>query len=370
MSNNILCFSWNTDNIPICENYLNNNTKDIISKPGGVFSKPSKCLNPLFFTTIEDYISKYNPFIVVINTENEAINGSLFHDKFLPENMNRLNYRLLVTDHYESPNDKNQLMVSIYVKKDDPKFAVLQLNKGLIFDDNKILCGNIAEQSKAMCLYVNTSYGVFAFVGVQMQHNYSERRDCIKNIEEKFLIGKPLSYSFIMGDFANTYLATKKDLSNYEVVDGLRQTDWEVFGTTREKGNYIEGIEDYPTDVPRQAIGMNLTYPPKVNGNKKFVVPNYSPSYNNDFVNSDLNNDYKSIATYEKLINSKYGNKANFTIGYHDKIFYNDFRAHSQGKKLKCLDYSSITGSPMLMKGEYNSEHLGTIGIYEIITAQ
>lgn len=32
MSGNLICFSWNADNIPLCEDYLNNGTTDIIQK--------------------------------------------------------------------------------------------------------------------------------------------------------------------------------------------------------------------------------------------------------------------------------------------------------------------------------------------------
>ncbi len=362
MSVNLICFSWNTDNIPLCQDYLNNNTSDIIDKPGGLFSKSSRCLNPSFFITIEDYIIKYNPFMVVITTENEVNSGSLFHNDFLPKNMNRLNYRLLVNDNYESSNDKNRLMMSIYMRNDETRGQVLEFNKGYIFNDNKILCGD--SRSKAMCLYIKTYYGNFAFVGVQMNHNYKQQQSCIQNIIDKFITGKRRHYTFIMGDFANTYNPTKNDLSNYELINKIREHDSYVFD--KSSGKYKEGVSDYVENTENSVIGMNLSYSPKVEGNKKFVVPSYSPNYKNTFVNNNITNN--TMSTYEELANSKLTEQNQVTIGYHDKIFYSTgtLKDENNIRELKCLDYSSVLGSPMLMKGIYNGDHLGTIGVYEI----
>jgi len=111
---------------------------------------------------------------------------------------------------------------------------------------------------------------------------------------------------------------------------------------------------------------MNLSYPPKVDDNKKFVVPSYSHDYKNTFANTNIAND--TISTYEELVNSKLTGKNQVTIGYHDKIFYSTGTIHDKNntRELKCLDYSSVLGNPMLIKGIYNGNHLGTIGVYEI----
>jgi len=363
MSGNLICFSWNADNIPLCEDYLNNGTTDIIQKKGGWFSKPSKCLNPLFFVTIEDYIIKFNPFMVVITTESEPINGSEFHNKFLPSNMGILSYKMLVTDGYDN-KDQNQLMMSIYVKVTDNTSKVIQLNKGIIFDDNKTMCATIYGQSKAMCLYVNTIYGPFAFVGVQLEHESSQRSYCIAKIERKFIEGKKIYYSFYMGDFGNTYQPDKKDLSNYDLIDSLRENDRDVFNDIGGRKYYFEGEQKYPADVPTSTVGVDLIYPPKIRGDRKFVVPNYSPNYDNAYVNANISNDNKSIATYQKLFNSP--QKNTITIGYHDKIFFDDSRATPNADEIVCIDYSTVVGNPMLMKGEYNSNHMGVIGVYQI----
>jgi len=65
--------------------------------------------------------------------------------------------------------------------------------------------------------------------------------------------------------------------------------------------------------------------------------------YDNNYVNINISNN-KSIATYQKLFNSRQKN----------------------ADEIVCIDYSTVVDNPMLMKGEYNSDHLGIIGVYQI----
>lgn len=203
----ILCFCWNTDNIPLCGEYLNDKSPNIVY--------PNKCYNPLFFDAIHMHILKYQPEIVVISTENEPISGSLFHSSFLPNMMSKLGYKLIVTDSYEN-DQTNELSMSIYGLASDNSISAIELNKGYIFNDNKFVCDKVyISQPKALVLYLKTFYGTFAFIAIQMSHNYKGKGLCIKSLEDKFLLNKNLNYVFLMGDFANDVPIGRTDLDAF-----------------------------------------------------------------------------------------------------------------------------------------------------------
>lgn len=205
----ILCFCWNTDNIPLCEEYLDGKSEKIVY--------PNKCFNPLFFDAIHIHILKYQPEIIVISTENEPTSGSFFHSTFLRNMMPKLGYKLITTDSYESPEDQsNELSMSIYGLASDNSISAVELNKGFIFNDNKFVCDKVYNsQPKALVLYLKTFYGTFAFVAVQMSHNYKQQGLCIKSLEDKFLLNKNLNYAFLMGDFANDIPIDRSDLDTF-----------------------------------------------------------------------------------------------------------------------------------------------------------
>jgi hypothetical protein len=340
----ILCFSWNSDKTQLCETYLENKTSHKISKPGGVFTKASSCYNPLFFDSILEQIKKYDPAIVAITTENDPVNGSYFHSKFLPSSMAAVdpnnsnnNYRLLVRDKYVDSDNTNVLRMSIYVRNDNTTIKSVELSKGIIFNDNKTSCGRLySGEAKGMALYLQTGLGRFAFIGIQIPHRYEGTEVCIENMEAKFVNGKNLDSFFLMGDFANDFTLndTDKGQNLFDVIDQIRSGS-------------------IPTGVTENLPGTTA-------GRKKELVPTYSRSYTDKFVNDAGTN--RAARTFEDTVQNTQGN---LEMGYHDRIFYN----HIKGFLLNCIEYRAILGSPMLLNSNPNvsrtRNHLGVLGVYE-----
>src|SRR5579862_8451752 len=94
----VLCFSWNTDDTPLCEGYLPNRDSgkidsELVKKHYDILGKRIPCYNPLFFEEIRGDIFFNKPDIVVITTENETEKGTYFHAEFLPRKMATEGYK-------------------------------------------------------------------------------------------------------------------------------------------------------------------------------------------------------------------------------------------------------------------------------------
>ena len=342
----VLCFCWNSDRTPLCESYLENRAKIEITRPGGLFSKSGSCYNPLFFDQIQIQIEKFNPILAVFLTENDPVTGSHFHSNFLPDKMKSLNYKLLERDKYVDSDETNSLRMSIFVKLGAMSVTGVELSKGLIFNDNKFECSRTyLGAPKGLALYVSTLFGKFAFIGVQVPRGYNDRTICEAALTAKFVTGKNLDTIFIMGDFANEFIVEKKDIT-YETMDKIRMQTI-IPGYTEDLVGLPKNQQS-PEEIPNT--------PPQL-ANLKFLVPTYSPAYENKFVD----NDNGAINTYNDLLQYPYDK---IEIGYHDRIFHKTL----QGYPVIPVDYMTIVGSPMLHNNpndpERTSNHLGVLGIY------
>jgi hypothetical protein len=347
----VLCFCWNSDRTPLCEAYLENKSKIEISRPGGWFSKSGSCYNPLFFDQIQIQIEDFKPILAVFLTENDPVTGSHFHSNFLPDTMKTLGYKLLERDKYVDQDETNSLRMSIFVRLGAMSVNSVELSKGLIFNDNKFECSrSYLGAPKALALYVSTLFGKFAFIGVQVPRGYNDRTICMSSLENKFVKDKNLDTIFIMGDFANEYIIEKKDIT-YANVDKLR------------KQSIISGYKEDLVDVPYsdESSEEPPNTPPQL-ARSKFLVPTYSPAYENKFVDTDNG----AINTYNDLLQYPYDK---IEIGYHDRIFHKTL----QGYPVIPVDYMTIVGSPMLHSNqndpERTSNHLGVLGIYSFTGA-
>lgn len=344
----ILCYSWNSDQIKICPSYQNNRNPGENFTQGGFLSRSSSCYNPLFFDEIAVEIQKFQPKIIVFTTENEPIEGTYFHSDFLPAQLNILGYKLLTRDKYVADNDQtNALRMSIYIQKNDNSIQSVELNKGLIFNDNKYQCDKIyLGVPKALVIYLQSTFGSFAFIGVQTPIKYGDRTICMNGLMQKFINTKNIDHIFLAGDFANQYFLQKNESLNYDYVDQLRQIDIPT------------GFEE---DLP--IINSNDSGPPEesfpLKNRQKFVVPTYSPSYTNRYVRA-----MDAEQTYQEL--SKTNSLGSALIGYHDRIFHKTLR----GYPIRCLEYKAVLGNPMLSNPNPNvarqRNHLGVLGVYSV----
>jgi len=360
----ILCFSWNTDQIPLCESFLDNKSTNFIGRPRGIFSKNTPCYNPLFFDDIERELLGFAPPIkmVVFFTEGDLESGTWFHSDFLPNKMKDISgrnisgkrrvlqipysYKLLTRDKYSGQtlnNVSTVMRMSIYVWDQDNSSKAIELTKGLLFNDNKMDCNinltssNYVEQAKILALYTETNMGRIAFIGLQYAENTpSNGRICIKQLEDKFIKNKNIDYVIIMGDFSNDYgkkltpvipLAQAKAFSRGQVdievpvstdKDQLLQEYLNEFRKTSLPDEYRE--EDRDSNIQNNRI------------NKKYVNENYdfSPTYDN-------------------------GNN----IGYHDRILYKSLTE----KQIIGDVYKVIRGNPIHKYGD----HFGILGVYNLI---
>lgn len=336
----ILCFNWNTNQIPLCENYLDNKTEALVTRSRGTFSKTTPCYNPLFFEEIEKEIVRYSSSLqmLVFLTEGDLENGTWFHSDFLPDKLANLNiqlppgqiskqnilkFRLLSRDKYfgQSYNKVNTVMrMSIYVSFNDKDTKVIELSKGYLFNDNNLSCNSTnkidvniqyVENVKILTLYVQSSMGKIAFIGIQyIENTPDQERICIKQLENKFVNNKGLNHVFIMGDFSNN-----PGFSNGKSYDFIKISD-QLVDEYREESRptgYVD-YRDKNSDI------------------------DYNPSY----VDEDRG-----------------------IIGYHDRIVNKSIIPPTN--QIKCIEYKLIKGFPI---NKTIPHHFGVLGIYEVPNAK
>ncbi len=331
----ILCFNWNTNLIPLCESYLDNKTENLISRSRGTFTKTTPCYNPLFFDEIEKEIIKFSSSlqILVFLTEGDLENGTWFHSDFLPDKLANLNiqsppgqsqniskFRLLSRDKYfgQPYGEVATIMrMSIYVTINDKDTKVIELSKGYLFNDNKLNCNanskiednfEYVENAKALVLYVQSSMGKIAFVGVQYsESNPDQGRVCIKQFENKFINNKGINHVFMLGDFTNN-----PGISDGQSYSAIKISD--------------QFIDDYREES--RPVGYT------------------------DFRNESSEIDHNPSYIYNE----------NGIIGYHDRILNKSVTLPTD--QIKCIVYKLIKGSHI---NKTNSEHhFGVLGVYEI----
>ena len=201
----ILIFSWNTDKTPLCDKLYNSN---LVQKRTRFFQS-SPCYSPTFFTQIYNKIKEESPDIVVINTEGDLEKGTFFHAQFLKDHMKH--YYLLDNDKINGINtssDSNSLRMSIYVRHGVSAYMD-NVNASLFYKNDRtnsyIIKDGIKITSKSLVKFVNTSFGVFAFMGLEFPHTFARenRQQAFDMMTKTLLKSNKISYVFIMGDFAS-----------------------------------------------------------------------------------------------------------------------------------------------------------------------
>ena len=347
---NVMCFNWNTDKVPLCDKYYHKDNNEI----RGLVS-PKNCYNPLFAKSIFDKIRTYDPMIVTFVTEGDLQTKTYLHSDFLPDNMLDLGYFLLIRDKLS--NDTSTIRMSIYTKVDDDITYSIELSKNWLINDNNYECSlesnndrsqrippkilnnsnhtingttNLNRDNvkpsipRSLILYINTRYGNIAFIAIQIPHNFDKKSICIDMIDKKFIHNKDVDYVFLMGDFATNYIVNKQQYNDFIYMEGIKN-------------------QSIPRTYSECDISHSLTWYPNYN---LHTGVQYDPSNINSYIPYD---------------------KDKYIISWHDRIFYKNI--HSFGKKRKykisCLLYETITGFPMNNIPESN--HLGVIGIFEIL---
>lgn len=297
-SPNILCFNWNSDGLPLCGEYQYDANHNPLEK------RSNGCYNPLFFQTIYENILIHDPMICVFVTEGDPQSKTYFHSTFLPENMHY--YKLIAND--KTSNDESTIRMSIYIKYDDEITKIIDLTDGWLFSNNHYECAvNYGDRStKALTFYLDTIYGIYAFIGVQVPDKSANGEICVESIDRKFVRNKDIDYVFMLGDFATDYVLTEAEYNNFALVDKIH------------------------TDT------IPLTYS---EGN---ISPDLYPNYNIQRKTKD----------------------GRYNISWHDRIFYKTINKENQNI-ISCLSYQTVNSYPML--NSYQSQHLGILGVFEMI---
>ncbi len=213
----VLCFCWNTDKTPLCDQNYNNDKQLHYRR----FIKNDSCYNPLFFNHIKQEINIHQPDIVVINHEGDLKSGTFFHYQYLRREMTKLKYKLLVSSKVNYIDVDDTMRLSIYIKN-YLDLQITHINRTLFSYNEEYTC----DTAKAMVKYIETGIGIIAFLAVQMPDSYTPEQidQCVYNIN-KDLIKKEVSYVFMMGDFNNQYFKSnpifdynegKGDLEDYQ----------------------------------------------------------------------------------------------------------------------------------------------------------
>ena len=217
----ILCFSWNTDKMPLCDQNYGNDMEEHQRKRFW----SDKCYNPLFFDQIEQEIKFYQPEIVAISNEGDLESGTFFHYQYLRTHMKKLKYYLL--DNSKANNigfEKETLRLSIYVR-DDLDLSLVHANKSLFSYNEEYTCRKQVptknkietSKSKAIVKYVDTDIGIIAFMAVQIPHEYHQiqTNQCLTNMQSELLNNK-VSYVFMLGEFNSSIKQLDGPMSAYD----------------------------------------------------------------------------------------------------------------------------------------------------------
>ena len=308
----ILCFCWNADQQTLCEKYYE---KDLskVEKSFFRFTKRQDCYNPFFFEHIKSEIVEQNPNIVTIVTEEEPDEETYFHSDFLPEEMGKLQYKLLIRD--KTLTYYNALRISIYIKTNENNIRNIDLLPESTSGRNKNVFRCIPNEPspEALCLYVEANSKKIAFIAITILPDYygwhNDTPICFDKIEEKFIENKGLNYAFMLGDFSET------SASDHEVKDTIPK-------------NYKQ------CDI-------------KSRPNFGYTKPIKSDS-----------NVWTSVLDDNNKFNTYYNQQDVSKLRYHDRIFHRVIN----GEELGCINYETIYGPPMLK--DYT--HLGALGVYII----
>lgn len=330
----ILCFSWNTDKTPLCDQYYEND-KDMNKHVKNGFFRDDECYNPLFFNDIKDQIVTSNPDIVAITTEGDVERGTFFHAEFLRRSMkgDQLNYNLLTNKKVNDIGYKQTLRMSIYIRY-DVQADLVHPNRSFIFNNEDARCNiqfhnqrQVLNQidnkmayttkkissdhiSKSFVQFVEYNNEVIAFVALELLHEYNENNlnECLNKMLNKLVSSKQISYIFVMGDFS-----------------------------------YVNNIGDlYANQQYKLSALKDFT-----EGQGYYVEPNYQLQ--------QIEISQRPQFVYQL---DKYDH-----ISWHDRIYHrtNDLTSHH----IDCLYYDNVFGFPMIQKGT-RSQHLGIMGVYEL----
>lgn len=330
----ILCFSWNTDKIPLCDQ-MYSGAMNVHQRKR--FFSDTTCYNPVFFNQIKEEISLYNPFVVALTNEGDLEKGTFFHYEFLPAEMKKLNYILLENDkvnHIGDKYDNETMRLSIYVRNDITNVKLEHINRSVFSYNETSSCDKahflrtnnekdkIMSKTKAIAKYVKSPEGIIAFVALQIPEGTTpdNANHCLRKIKKDLLSSGKISHIFLMGDFAYPNKITKY------------QNEF-IFGELEYEYKYKE-LETYETGP--------------------YVYPNYK-------LKSLEISQYQNF----ELNDNRYENNDDLNMTWHDRIYYTS--KDMSTTEVTCVKYENVMGFPMLSKlNEKSSHHIGILGVYEI----
>jgi hypothetical protein len=212
---NIIVFSWNANNLRICETM--NQLKANEARKGllNIFSKP--CLAPDFFENMRDIIKNKKANIVVVSTQSEDNSNSYFHSDLLYSQMLELKYVLL--KRYKLEN-------------------VGQLDSGLPYDTP--VTGSISHAALRMSIFILESDVPYLTLDEPMLSksygNYGQVTHTFSQVGRKFgAIGAYVNHS-VYGRFLFVALDLPLDMTAARITN---PAEYEFFRATVVTGNNL-----------------------------------------------------------------------------------------------------------------------------------
>ncbi len=249
----ILCFSWNTDQTPLCGSYGNQTFGKL--KRSNLFSTTS-CYNPLFFEKVKAAIQKHHPELVALSTEGDLESGTYFHAEFLRRQMTYLGYTLISNDKLVD------MRLSIYSNK---KVDLIHPNRQFISYNEDVIervaitrGSSIQYDVKSMVKYVNIDDQMVAFLTLDVPDTIDNPEEVniyltttlqtlTKNADHVFILGHFSEPSYSNGDFEEL-MELHQFESYHALTDYKEDYDYPTFKLKpfyyKNKFEFREGLYD------------------------------------------------------------------------------------------------------------------------------
>lgn len=399
----IMCFCWNTESVRLCES-LNQSTVDQNRQPGYMasmlpFNAPNiagfswlPCEIADFLANIKMSITTNQPDLIVIGFQEDAFPGSYFHSHLLPEEMGKINYKLLKRSNLKGlgvttaksviggdiPKARG-LRTSLYVKSeelDNIINAETNIRQFFGYDGQQVYnCSSTFTRGKgATASYVKFpgKDGVIAIINSHLpfnskslitskqQHNKMLRQNqlnysniCFNNIVEELVLapiskGIDISHVILMGD-----LNYRIWIGNHTATQIIQNMITNTFNNVTLNSYYLNN-DELRSQIQKENI---YQFQEGVNGSGPMFAPTCKMSKGRDD-NCQLN-----MATNSPSPNCwKLGKEDQRVPSWCDRILYHKFNPNNN-TNLFCTAYQRFD----LQKTMKLSDHAAIVAVFDLI---
>jgi hypothetical protein len=383
----IMCFSWNTAGLKICETANQRVAKEERSGFLGMVGIKKQCIPADFFSEIRKKVDEVNPKVVIITTLDEDDSKTYFHSDYLKKSMEDLQYSLLKRDKIDNvgePGSKNPYTDLKDVNLDNPIKTAMRVS---IFVINSIINQVEMDEAQIPPFYKNNK-GQKEMITKQGGRAIGTIASYIKYNDKTFLFiitHIPAGQKILKVDNAIKYekyrdiTVAGNKLAFHDIFDKLIDPIDEKY-----KPNTIFILGDLNYDIKD-------TNPLEVIKKLSVDAPNYKDYYDKDELKNEISMSGSALYGFEEglnnegpkflptwdlkrnrpencqtLITTDDGKKVDDTcfnlnslsVGWHDRIIYKNY---NDNLKVNCEFYKRLD-----YKNMNKSTHAGIMGIYNL----